>query len=157
MAITSLTHTVTGSGDNRDISYHVVSVGRDFHYRRHITDPAFDPVAYQTQLETKLNDQIAEAEVTEWIERDNPVPPVLDAAKPRYLSTWRATYANTRRKGAESVRLAWLMKTSVDLGHFTDTQMRNTWGMTQGELDDFLSRLETKRLKHEDILDEVGE
>lgn len=156
MALTITSETINGSGENREVIYRVTdSLGPDFDYRMGRVPGAFDVVAYRARLVTKLEEAQKEQEVEEWLQETGTPPPLVYAVRPRYLSTWRATFKDSRRE--EALRLAYHMKTAIDRGDFTDAQMQTAWSMTNPELTQFNSRLETRRLVYVDILNEVAE
>ena len=121
----------------------------------HTNDVGFDPVAFYPTVEAKIDEGLKAGEIEDWLNDTEAIAVPNHAARPRYLSTWRARYKNGTKE--EHRRLGYKMHREILAGTFTNPQMNNAWGMTNPERTAFLGRVEIAHDKWVTLQAEVGE
>jgi len=121
----------------------------------HIESPEIDPATRYADIQASLEEQARVAEIENWLEDTEAIAVPDHAARPRYLSTWRARYKKCAKE--EHRRLGYKMHREVLAGTFTNPQMNNAWNMTNAERNAFLGRVEAAHDGWVTLQAEVGE
>jgi len=130
--------------------------GKMYHYGPINTDDmGYDPAQDYASIQESLEENLRVAEIESWLEDTEAIAVPDHAARPRYLSTWRARYKRAEKQ--EHRRLGYKMHREVLAGTFSNPQMNNAWNMTNPERNAFLTRVQAAHDGWVTLQSEVGE
>jgi len=141
MALTSISYQIFQKPGHRRILFTAIDhVANEHIFGPVITfDNAYDPETVKEAIRQRMETQLGEREVDEWLQ-DNDVPiTIVHATKAQYAAAIRAAFKDATKE--EAWRIAFKIYSRFQAGDFTAQQLATAFGVTVAELNTFATNV----------------